>query len=137
MVAALAKGSPAGWLPAEGAGVVCTACAAFAEVRRADETGGFRPDPRYMELSSSEESSYLSVSFGSGGWGGRGSLFSALMFCACGWMVLLSVAGRTITRWVDREIHRSAREVGMNHAVSIWYALGGLSGRLIMSFHSA
>ena len=45
-MAAVAKGSPAGRLPAEGLGEVRTACAAFADVRRADETGGFRPDPR-------------------------------------------------------------------------------------------
>ena len=43
---AVAKGSPAGWLPAEGLGEVRTACAAFAGVRRVDEPGGLRPDPK-------------------------------------------------------------------------------------------
>ena len=67
------------------------------------------------------------------GWEG----FSALMFYACGWVVLLSGAGRVITRLVDQGFHSTAREVGVNHAVGIWYALGDLSGRLSMGFHPA
>ena len=59
------------------------------------------------------------------------------MFYACGWIVLLSGAGRAVTRAVDREVHCAAREIGMNHAVSIWNTLRGLSGRLLMSLHSA
>ena len=46
-------------------------------------------------------------------------------------------AGRVVTRSVDREFHSTAREVGLNHAVGIWYALGDLSGRLSMEFHPA
>ena len=46
MVAAVAMGTAAGGLPSEGLGVVRSACAAFAEVRRAVEAEGFRPDPR-------------------------------------------------------------------------------------------